>query len=134
LYGPVPRVCCGRGVRRRALKRLGYWRLVAIGLAVAAVGVAGCASPSWTVAIFSVGVYGCGLGVVIPASNFGVAASATGDSARRVLWLNLFWSIGAVTAPALIASLKTAFLPCLAAAFVGSAILVAFRGTGPWPA
>ena len=59
-------------------KQFGYWRLVACGLAVAALGVAGCASGSWTVAVLSVAVYGCGLGVVVPAANLGVAAASRG--------------------------------------------------------
>ena len=42
-------------------RRFGYWRLVAVGLAVGAAGVAGCASGSWTIAVLSVALYGCGV-------------------------------------------------------------------------
>ena len=115
-------------------KQFGYWRLVAGGLAVGALGVAGCASGSWTVTVLSVAVFGCGLGVVVPAANLGVAAAAPGDSARAVLWLNLFWSIGAVTAAMLVATLKSAFLPSLAAGFVCAAVAVALNGVGHRPA
>jgi fucose permease len=114
-------------------KRMGYWRVVAAGLLVGAAGVAGCASSSWTIALFSVAVYGCGLGVVVPAANVGVARAAQGDSARPVLWLNLFWSVGAVAAPALVATLRDAFLPTLAAAFVIVAVAVALGGAGHRP-
>lgn len=115
-------------------KRIGYWGVVAAALAVAALGVAGCASHSWPVVLASVGVYGAGLGILVPAANFGVAAVAQGDSARAVLWLNLFWSVGAVSAPALVATLGRAFLPSLAAAFLAMAIVVAAGGAGPRPA
>jgi FHS family glucose/mannose:H+ symporter-like MFS transporter len=114
-------------------KRLGYWGVIAAGLAVAAAGVAGCAAHSWTLATISVAVYGCGLGVVVPAANLGVAAAAKGDSARPVLWLNLFWSIGAVTAPILVALLKSAFLPSLAAGFLAMGLWVALGGAGHRP-
>ncbi len=114
-------------------RQFGYWRVVALGLGVGALGVAGCASGSWTIAVLSVAVYGCGLGVVVPAANLGVAARAKGDSARPVLWLNLFWSVGAVSAPVLLAALKAAFLPLLAAGFLTMAILVALGGSGHRP-
>src|SRR3954454_4021075 len=103
-------------------RRLGYWRVVALGLAVAAVGVWGCAGRSWTVTLLSVGMYGCGIGVITPASNVGIASAAKGDSARPVMWLNLIWSIGAVGAPVLVALLKSWFLPSLSAACVLMAI------------
>jgi MFS transporter, FHS family, glucose/mannose:H+ symporter len=114
-------------------RRIGYWRLCAAGLAVAAAGIAACATASWTVTVAGVAVYGAGLGAMIPAANLGVAAAAPGESARRVLWLNLFWSIGAVTAPALVAYLKSAFLPALAAGFGVMAFLVAIGGAGYRP-
>jgi MFS transporter, FHS family, glucose/mannose:H+ symporter len=115
-------------------KQFGYWRLASIGLAVGAIGVAGCASGSWTLVVASVALYGCGLGVVVPAANLGVAAASRGDSARAVLWLNLFWSVGAVTAPVLVATLRSAFLPSLTAAFLGAAMFVGLGGAGHRPA
>jgi FHS family glucose/mannose:H+ symporter-like MFS transporter len=114
-------------------RRFGYWRVVAIGMAVAAAGVLGCAGNSWTVTLLSVGVYGCGIGVITPASNVGIASAAKGDSARPVMWLNLVWSIGAVGAPTLVALLKSWFLPSLCAAFVLMAIAVALAGPGERP-
>jgi MFS transporter, FHS family, glucose/mannose:H+ symporter len=114
-------------------RRIGYWGLYAAGLAVAALGVAACATASWGVTVAGVCVFGAGLGVAIPAANFGVAAAAPGESARRVLWLNLFWSVGAVTAPVLVAALKGSFLPALAASFGVMAVWVALRGSGHRP-
>lgn len=115
-------------------RRIGYWRIVAAGLVIGALGVTGCASHSWTVVLLSVGLYGVGLGIAIPAANVGVAAASGGDSARRVLYLNLFWSVGAVTAPILIAQLRSAFLPSLAAAYLLMGILLAWTGAGHRPA
>jgi fucose permease len=114
-------------------RRLGYWRVVAIGLAVTALGVAGCASHSWTVVLVSVAVYGAGIGVITPASNVGVAAAVEGDSARSVMWLNLVWSVGAMIAPALVSSLGSAFLPALSAACLLVACLVTLAGPGERP-
>lgn len=113
--------------------RIGYWRLIAAGLVVTALGVAGCATSSWAATVAAVGAYGIGLGVIIPAANLGVSAAVRGDSARHVLWLNLFWSIGAVAAPVLVATLKAAFLPALAASFGVMALLVALAGPGYRP-
>jgi len=115
-------------------KQFGYWRLVACGLGLSAMGVAGCASGSWTVAVLSVALYGCGMGMVVPSANLGVAAAASGNSARSVLWLNLYWSVGAVTAPLLVAALKSAFLPLLSAAFLFAAMFVNLSGAGHRPA
>jgi fucose permease len=115
-------------------KRFGYWRVLALGCGLAALGVAGCSTASWPLTLFSVGVYGCGLGVITPAANLGLAAAAGGDSARSLLWLNLFWSIGAVAAPALVATLHAAFLPSLAFALLAAAAWIAMCGPGLRPA
>jgi fucose permease len=128
----LTQVVSAAGVAKIA-RRIGYWRAVAGGMAVAALGVTGCASHSWTVVMLSVGLYGVGLGVAIPAANVGVAAAAEGESARAVLWLNLFWSVGAVTAPILIATLRSAFLPSLSAAFGVMAVAIAINGAGHRP-
>jgi MFS transporter, FHS family, glucose/mannose:H+ symporter len=115
-------------------RRFGYWRVVAGGMAVAGVGVLGCASHSWTVVLLSVAVYGSGIGVMTPAANVGVAAAAKTDSARRVMWLNLFWSMGAVAAPALVAALRGYFLMSLSAAFVLATVVLSLGGSGGRPA
>src|SRR5690349_15917296 len=107
-------------------RRFGYRATIASGLAVAALGVGGCASASWSLAMAAIAVTGIAMGMAIPASNLAMAGAAhDGGSARRVLYLNMFWSIGAVTAPALVASLGAWFLPSLAAAFGVMTIVVA---------
>jgi fucose permease len=115
-------------------RRFGYWRVVAGGLAVAGVGVLGCASHSWTVILLSVAVYGSGIGVMTPAANVGVAAAAKTDSVRRVMWLNLCWSMGAVATPTLVATLRGAFLTSLSAALLLMAAAIALSGSGERPA
>jgi len=114
-------------------KRTGYWRLCALGLLVAAIGAAGCVSRSWNLTLASVALYGAGLGVFIPAANLGVAAASHGDSSRRVLWLNLFWSIGAVAAPLLVQWMKSAFLPAVAAGLFVMGFWVAAGRAGDRP-
>jgi fucose permease len=114
-------------------RRIGYWGVVAAGLAIAALGVAGCVQGSWPLALVSVAVYGCGLGVITPASNVGVAAASAGNSAKGLLWLNLAWSVGAMTAPALVASLGRVFLPGLAGALLALAAAIAIGGGGERP-
>jgi MFS transporter, FHS family, glucose/mannose:H+ symporter len=111
-------------------RRFGYWRLCAASLFVIAVGVAGCATRSWTVTLVSVGVCGFGLGAFIPAANFAIASETQGGSSRRILWLNVFWSMGAVAAPLLVAWLSGAFLPTIAAACGVMALWVAIGGAG----
>jgi fucose permease len=110
-------------------RRFGYRATIAGGLALAALGVGGCASPSWSLAVAAIAVSGLAMGVAIPGSNLATAGAAQdGGSARRVLHLNMFWSIGAVTAPALVASMGEWFLPSLACAFGVMAVGVAVTG------
>jgi CP family cyanate transporter-like MFS transporter len=112
-------------------RKIGLGRAVALGLAVVAAGVAACYTRSFTVVIAGVGLYGCGLGIVVTGSNLAIAASSRGASAAPLLWLNMCWSIGAVAAPLLIAGLGGAFLPVTAAAFLLLALVVGTGGANP---
>lgn len=114
-------------------RRFGYWRICAGSLLLVAAGVAGCATSSWSMTLAAVAVYGCGLGAFIPAANFATAAETRGNSSRRILWLNFCWSIGAVAAPFLVASMKSAFLPALAAAFLVMTFWVALAARSDRP-
>jgi fucose permease len=126
-------VCLAAGAA--VLGRLfGYRRTIAMGLVVMAAGVLGCATSSWPLAVLSVAVVGCGLGMVVPASNLQAAASAPGESAQALLWLNFSWSIGAVAAPMLVEQLRGAFLPVLAAGLLLMAPVMAWGGAGGRPA
>jgi fucose permease len=113
---------------------LGYRRVIGLGYALMAAGVLGCMADSFPLAVVGVAVVGCGLGMVVPASNLESAAHAPGGSARAVLWLNFWWSIGAVGAPLLVAQLKGEFLPVLAATLALMAPVVAWGGAGGRPA
>jgi fucose permease len=106
-------------------------RAVAMGLALVVAGTAGCMTPSWPLALAAVALYGCGLGVVVTGSNLAIAAVSGGRSARSLLWLNMCWSIGAVSAPVLVAKLGPAFLPVVAAAFAALALTAGVGGANP---
>jgi fucose permease len=111
-------------------QRFGYAPLIRCGLLLAAAGVAGCAAASWPLALLCVAVYGCGLGLLIPAGNLGIAALHPGAESRQVMLLNLSWCAGAVAAPLLVASLGGIFLWTLSASIVFGAALC---GAGEWP-
>jgi MFS transporter, FHS family, glucose/mannose:H+ symporter len=113
-------------------RAIGFRRAVALGLAVVAAGIAACNTHAWPVAIAAVGLYGCGLGIVVTGSNLAIAAASEGrGSAGPLLWLNMCWSIGAVAAPWLVASLRDAFLPVTATAFLALALVVGIGGANP---
>lgn len=113
-------------------RAIGFRRAVALGLAIVAAGTAACTTHAWPAAIAAVGLYGCGLGVAVTGSNLAIAATSGGrGSAGPLLWLNMFWSIGAVAAPWLIASLRDAFLPVTAAGFLVLALVVGIGGANP---
>jgi MFS transporter, FHS family, glucose/mannose:H+ symporter len=82
-------------------RRFGYTAVVVSGLALTALGMAGCALASWPLGLLSVACYGLGLGFSLPAGNLALAGGETG--ARAVVWLNWSWCVGAVAAPALTA-------------------------------
>lgn len=112
-------------------RRFGYGKLIRVGLLLLAAGLAGFAVYPWPIALPCVAVYGCGLGLIIPAGNLGIAALHPGAGARSVMALNLCWCIGAVAAPILIACLPATFLWLQALLAVG---LATISGAGPWPA
>jgi MFS transporter, FHS family, glucose/mannose:H+ symporter len=80
-------------------RRFGYTAVVVSGLALTALGMAGCALASWPLGLLSVACYGLGLGFSLPAGNLALAGGETG--ARAVVWLNWSWCVGAVAVPAL---------------------------------
>lgn len=82
-------------------RRFGYTVVVAAGLLLTALGMAGCALASWPFGLLSVACYGLGLGFSLPAGNLALASGEMG--ARSVVWLNWSWCVGAVAVPALTA-------------------------------
>ncbi len=83
-------------------RRFGYGGVVVAGLALTAVGMAGCALATWPLGVLSVACYGLGLGFALPAGNLALACGEKGG-ASAVVWLNWNWCVGAVAAPALTA-------------------------------
>src|SRR5690349_6127576 len=57
-------------------RRFGYRATIASGLMIAALGVAGCASASWGLAMLAIAVTGIAMGTAIPASNLAIAGAA----------------------------------------------------------
>jgi fucose permease len=106
-------------------RRIGYRNTVALGMALIAAGVAGCTTSSFPLGLAAVAVYGCGIGLAVNGCNLAIAAISGGASARPLLWLNMCWSIGAMACPAIVAGLRGAFLPSLAATSLVTALAVA---------
>ena len=79
--------------------RFGFARAVAAGLAAMTAGVGALGIVAWPAALLSVGCYGVGLGITIPATNLLVAEAAPERRAEALNILNLAWGIGAVAAP-----------------------------------
>ena len=113
-------------------RAIGFRRAVALGYCIVAAGVAACTTHAWPVAVAAVGLYGCGLGIAVTGSNLAIAAASAGrGSARSLLWLNMCWSIGAVAAPWLVAGLRDAFLPVIAAGFLALTLILGIGGANP---
>ncbi len=85
------------------LTRRGFRPCLALGFLAAGAGVATLGFGNWTTAMFSVGVYGLGLGLIIPGTNLLVAEANPHRSAAALNWLNLAWGMGAVLFPLLAA-------------------------------
>jgi fucose permease len=114
--------------------RRGYGALIAAGLLITGLGVAGCAIASPALLPVPVALYGCGLGLMTPAANLLAAASSPAGSAAAVMWINLSWSIGAVMAPLCVAGFRGAFLWILAACVMATGVaMAAGRDGAPTP-
>ena len=86
------------------LTRWGFRLCLALGFLAAAAGVSTLGFGTWTTAMFSVGVYGLGLGLIIPGTNLLVAEATAGRASAALSWLSLAWGIGAVLFPLLAAA------------------------------
>ncbi|MCI0623605.1 MAG: MFS transporter [Acidobacteria bacterium] len=91
-------VCSGEISARRS-----YRFTLAFGLGLMAVGVASLGFGSWRTGLASVACYGAGLGLVIPTANLLVVHVNPRGSAGRLNVLNLFWTLGAVCWPGIVA-------------------------------
>jgi len=82
--------------------RYGARRTMSAGFVLIALGVAALAVTPWPWALATIATYGCGLGVVLPTTNFLVAAANPGKESAAVSLVNVSWSAGAVTWPLLV--------------------------------
>jgi len=82
--------------------RYGARRTMSAGFVLIALGVAALAVTPWPWALVTIAMYGCGLGVVLPTTNFLVAAANPGKESAAVSLVNVSWSAGAVTWPLLV--------------------------------
>lgn len=76
--------------------RLGDRRTLTLGLFVTAVGVAALGLAPWPLGALAAIVYGVGLGLVLPITNFVVASMRPAGAAAALSLLNVSWGIGAV--------------------------------------
>lgn len=82
--------------------RLSDRRTLALGFAVAAVGIMALSVAPWPLGIAAAFTYGLGLGLVLPTSNFVVASLRPLDSAAALSLLNVSWGVGAVVWPPIV--------------------------------
>ena len=119
----------GAAISGVLVSRLGFPLTLATGLGVMAAGVGGLGLDAWSGALLSVGCYGFGLGIAIPATNLLVAEAAPDRRSAALNILNLAWGTGAVLAPPLFAWLAArdradAFVVGLAAALLSAMVAV----------
>lgn len=117
----------GVAVSGALVSRYGFQVALAVGLAVMALGVGGLGLVSWPWAFVSVGCYGIGLGIAIPATNLFVAEASPNRRSAALNILNLAWGVGAVLAPPILAWFAArqradAFIFGLAAALVAATV------------
>ncbi len=84
------------------ISRRGFGRTFAIGFTCIALGVAGLNWGNEFACLFCAGIFGCGLGLILPGTNLWVAEVAASRRAAALSILNLAWGIGAIACPALV--------------------------------
>jgi fucose permease len=87
--------------------RYGARQTLSTGFVLIAMGVATLSIMPWPWGLAAIVVYGCGLGLVLPTTNFLVAAANPGKESAAVSLVNVSWSAGAVTWPLLVTRLGT---------------------------
>jgi fucose permease len=83
--------------------RLGYRFAIVTGVALMGLGVGFLPWTAWPLGLAAVGLWGLGLGVLIPACNLLIAEVHPQRSAAALSLLNFSWSAGAVACPVLLA-------------------------------
>lgn len=85
------------------MTRAGFRQTMGAGATLMAVGVGVLGSADRAAGTAAIGVYGIGLGLIIPATNVFVARANPAAAASALSLLNLVWGLGAVAAPAIVA-------------------------------
>jgi fucose permease len=91
-------------------------RVLAAGFLLIAAGVAGLGMAPWPAALVATVVYGCGLGLVLPTTNFLVAEANPRHESSAVSLVNVTWGIGALSWPLVVGWLggaTSALVPAL---------------------
>ena len=113
--------------------RYGARPTLSAGFVLIALGVAALSGTPWPWSLVAITVYGCGLGLVLPTTNFLVAAANPGRESSAVSLVNVSWSAGAVTWPVLVTWLGTTtsvLAPMLLLSALMLALVVRLRLTG----
>ena len=82
-------------------------RVITAGFVLVATGVLALGLLPWPAAVLATMVYGCGLGLVLPTTNFVVARMNPGAEARAISFVNVSWASGAVAWPVIVSLLIT---------------------------
>ena len=82
-------------------------RVITAGFVLVATGVLALGLLPWPAAVLATMIYGCGLGLVLPTTNFVVARMNPGGEARAISFVNVSWASGAVAWPLIVSLLIT---------------------------
>ena len=82
--------------------RVGALRVITAGYALVAAGVLALGLLGWPWTIAATVIYGCGLGLVLPTTNFLIARMNPGREASALSFVNVSWSAGAVAWPVIV--------------------------------
>jgi FHS family glucose/mannose:H+ symporter-like MFS transporter len=116
----------GAGFSSAFIPRRGYRPTLILGFLCLALGTAGLGLGSAAFGLSATGVFGFGLGLVLPGSNLWVAEVSESHRAAALSLLNFSWGIGAVaSSPLVLLAQKHRIIPALLFGIAGSAGLVA---------
>ncbi|HVN18237.1 MAG TPA: MFS transporter [Dongiaceae bacterium] len=131
---------CGVALSGWVVASRGYRFAIKLGLLLVTLGLAFLLAGSKWSATLCILIYGCGLGLAVPAANLMVAAANPERRSAKLNLLNFFWSFGAVACPFLLSAAEKvqripSFLLCVSAFSLVIAIGVALMpGTMVEPA
>ena len=95
----------GSLIASRVLARWGTAVTVCVGMFFIAIGVACLATGAFSTGLVGIALFGIGLGFALPCTNLWVSELVQENRASALNLLNFSWTVGAVSAPVVIASL-----------------------------